>query len=188
MLTEFQILEIIKKRIQVDEKLGYQSRGSEHLAYKSYSIDSYTVNQISSELFEINYTYKISIESEFTYLPDNPPEEFINENTVIVNSFGEIIEDYNPGDRDEAWENIKIKIEQFLEKVLLKIEWHYGEGRAPFVFPPVFKKTRNKNGEYNYRCTIKSDFPESNTFVYESKEVSVLLKNVIDDIDNRFAH
>ena len=75
MYTEKEIEDLVKQRIEADEKLGDQAGGSGHLSHVSYRIDSIKSKEIEGNKLEITYTYTLLIESEFTYYPDNPPYE-----------------------------------------------------------------------------------------------------------------
>lgn len=194
MLTKNEILEIINQKIQADEKLGDQSGGSGHLSYRSYSIDDFTANEISSELLKIKYRYKIFIETEFTYYPDNPPQEYNYEKVITVNNKKEIVSEnktteYSTGISNipyEEWESVKIKIEEYLEKLLIKIEWKYGDCRAPFVYPPTFKIVKLDNDSVEYRCIIKYDLGENELMIFKSEDASNLLPQVIEKLAGMF--
>jgi len=91
MLLEKEILEIIKKKIESDEKLGHQSGGSGHMGYVSYEIKDYKTRQINPDQLEISYHYCLYVETEFTYYPDNPPMEYHHKKVIVVNRDKDII-------------------------------------------------------------------------------------------------
>ncbi len=93
MLTKDEILKIINKEIEADEKLGDQVGGSGHMGYVSCKLDDYKTKQISEDLLEITYRYTIFIETEFTYYPDNPPMEYHQKKVIRVNRQKLIITD-----------------------------------------------------------------------------------------------
>ena len=53
---------------------------------------------------------------------------------------------------DQLWDKAKKETEKFLYEYLMKIEWYYGEGRAPFGWPPLFKK--RLLGRKKYTCSL----------------------------------
>jgi len=91
MLTDKEILDIIKRKIESDENLGEKHGGSGHLGYVSYKIKDYQIQQISQERFKITYRYCLYVETEFTYYPDNPPMEYNYQKALIVNRDREIL-------------------------------------------------------------------------------------------------
>lgn len=94
MLTDTQIEEISKKYIESIESLGEKTGGSGHKGYKSLEIDSIKHETIISADKSIKYQiyvdYRIIIETEFTYYPDNPPYEYSKSVTFYTNEIGEI--------------------------------------------------------------------------------------------------
>lgn len=89
--TDKEILSIISSYIENIEKIGYQSGGSGNMGYVDYKIDKYEIKDLSGDNYEIKFDYKIFIETEFTYYPDNPPYEYSHCRTIIINSKKEII-------------------------------------------------------------------------------------------------
>lgn len=100
MFTEDQILDIIKQKIETDEKLGEQTGGSGHKGYVSYQIKNFKSKQILLDKLEITYSYVIYVETEFTYYPDNPPMEYNHTKTIMVNRNKEIIDEGKQGIND----------------------------------------------------------------------------------------
>ncbi len=93
MFNEEEIHEIVKRKIEADEKLGEQTGGSSHLSYVSYVLNNVKTKQLSDEKIEIQYKYKIFIESEFTVYPDNPPMEYPKTKVIVVDKNKKIISD-----------------------------------------------------------------------------------------------
>jgi hypothetical protein len=58
------------------------------------------------------------------------------------------------------WEEIQVRITAELERILLKIEWYYGDNRAPFRFPPQFKIRSSKSNCPQYCCILQPDGSE----------------------------
>lgn len=90
MLSKEKIREIIIRKIEADEKPGEQIGGSGHLAHKSYRLDGFKIKELNNKQLEITYRYTVFVETEFTYLPDNPPYEYIHETTIVIDSNGKI--------------------------------------------------------------------------------------------------
>lgn len=95
MLSESEIEDIIKNKIDQDEGLGDQVGGSGHLGYVSYTIDNISqpkrVETDKGDGWEITYDYTLIVETEFTYYPDNPPREYKYKKTIILDNNGKII-------------------------------------------------------------------------------------------------
>jgi hypothetical protein len=85
MYTEQEILNLIKEKIETDENLGDQSGGSGHMGFKSYKIDGFKTKQLDGANHMIIYQYTVFVETEFTYYPDKPPQEYTYEKTMIIN-------------------------------------------------------------------------------------------------------
>lgn len=84
MLTENEIQDMVKQKIESEEKTGDQAGGSGHLSFVSYTIDKIETREISEECMEISYNYTIIVESEFTIYPDNPPYEYPHSGKIVV--------------------------------------------------------------------------------------------------------
>jgi hypothetical protein len=84
MISKDKIENIVKQRIETDEKLGDQAGGSGHMGNVSYRIDNIDTREIEDGKMEIAYKYTLITITEFTYYPDNPPYESSRENTVII--------------------------------------------------------------------------------------------------------
>ena len=189
MFTEKEIESIIKEYIEKTEKLGNQTGGSGHLGFSSYDLIEFGSQQLGKELLEIKFIYKIFVETEFTYYPDNPPQETEYEKEIIVNDKKEVVSEKLLASRaawledaldDINWLAEQSKILEFVEKLLSKIEWHYGDNRAPFKYPPIFKKE-----DEIYKCIV--EFEDNNgALIYEDRDSATLAVKVIDDLSDRF--
>lgn len=86
--------EIRKKiwtQIEKDESPGEQVGGSGHLSQVDCKIDIvYDPIQVP-EGWEITYRYTVTITTEFTIYPDNPPWENTYEKTITVNQKGDFL-------------------------------------------------------------------------------------------------
>ena len=61
---------------------------------------------------------------------------------------------------DIAWINAQAEILGFLVEFLNRVEWHYGDNRAPIKYPPEFSIVEIPDGTQTYRCIIETDFLE----------------------------
>jgi len=95
MFSDSKIRGIVAAKIEADEALGEQVGGSGHLAYVRYDIDKISkpkkVETEEETVWEITYAYTISVETEFTYSPDNPPHEYKYQKTIVIDAEGKII-------------------------------------------------------------------------------------------------
>ncbi|MFX0125228.1 MAG: hypothetical protein ACFFAE_16495 [Candidatus Hodarchaeota archaeon] len=116
MFTEKEISEIIKDKIELDENLGEQVGGSGHLGYKSFKIDHINkpkkIITATDKTWRITYTYTLSVETEFTYDPDNPPHEYKYKKAIILDKRRKII-DESP--KEALW-NDSQKVDDFLNE------------------------------------------------------------------------
>ena len=85
---------------------------------------------------------------------------------------------------NERWEKTKVRIKSYLEEILLKIEWHYGECRAPFMYPPEFDLTFDDKTEFV--CIIKLDPIESGELRYSAEDPNELFAIIKSDIDEKY--
>ena len=85
MLSENEIEDIVKQRIETEEKLGDQVGGSGHMGNVTYRLDNIDTREIENGKLEIYYKYTLITVTEFTYYPDNPPYESSRENNIIIN-------------------------------------------------------------------------------------------------------
>ena len=61
---------------------------------------------------------------------------------------------------EELWVKYQEKITKHLMEVLQKIEWYYGDNRAPFRYPPRFETIVEANNQVKYLCILEEDFGE----------------------------
>ncbi|MCZ7603222.1 MAG: hypothetical protein M5R37_10150 [Melioribacteraceae bacterium] len=190
MLTENEIEKIIKYHIERTEKLGEQSGGSGHLAYVSYNLLDYEHHQLRDGHTTVNFRYVIFIETEFICEPDNPPMQTEYEKEMILNRVNEVISERTISEKcnwlndklpDHFWQDEKNKIMIFIEELLAKIEWQYGDNRAPIKYPPKFS---NIGGKFICRIELENAGGE---LVYESRYSSLLYDKVTSDLKKRFS-
>ncbi|MHA1974008.1 MAG: hypothetical protein ACTSW1_13500 [Candidatus Hodarchaeales archaeon] len=98
MLPKSKIENIVTRVITRDEKLGRKSGGSGHSSYVSFVLNTLgkpkKIQQHGQELLKISYTYTIIIETEFTHYPDNPPQEYKYQKSILIDYNGRLIKSY----------------------------------------------------------------------------------------------
>lgn len=95
MLSDKEIQDLVKQKIESEEKTGEQAGGSGHLSYASYTIHNIDTREINKECLEISYQYTLIVETEFTIYPDNPPYEYMRSGKIIINP-GNYFKNNNP--------------------------------------------------------------------------------------------
>ena len=196
MFTKEEIEEIIKGKIELDEKLGEQAGGSGHLSYVTYQINDFSFKEQPPDKIEISYKYSLYVETEFTYYPDNPPYESTYSKIIVIDQNKNIIEekaDYNTEKigsedfySDKDWEAVQKDILEYIEQFLARIEWRYGEGRAPIKYPPEFYELLSEDIKIEYHCTIELDFCEDEKLYYSSTNPYDLPGKIKEDFTSRF--
>ena len=83
-ITEKKLMELIDLAIKASEKLGDQHGGSGHLQHISYLVTEIKTKQLQKDKLEVWFCYNLYVETEFTYLPENPPIEYIKTGTIIL--------------------------------------------------------------------------------------------------------
>ncbi len=193
MITTEAVEAIIRKHITATEKLGHHGSTSGHMSHIGYSLDEFTFEETEENTISIKYSYTTVVETEFTYYPDNPPYEYHYKKEMIIDKEHNIISDelleYSDNFEIEmvAADDILFEVTVYLQKVLEKIEWNYGDNRAPFKFPPELDIINNADGADKYICIIETDFGEDDEKIgYESDSPEGLLEKVKKDIPKRF--
>ena len=102
-----EIRKIVWKQIEKDVSLGEQAGGSGHLAHVDCKIDGVDEPRKVPEGWEITYRYTVSVTTEFTIYPDNPPWENGYEKTVVVDEKGDVIEVRRTGIISSSWESVE---------------------------------------------------------------------------------
>lgn len=90
-------------------------------------------------------------------------------------------------DKSEHWEEIRLQINGYLQEILLQIEWHYGDCRAPFLYPPEYQVVAYKAGIVEYAATIILDQGDDEKLRYKSENPDILFKLIKEDITNKYA-
>lgn len=78
------LTDAIAKKIEREENIGEKAGSSGHLGMIDYSIDQISEPVPDGENYIMTYRYTLSITTEFTIYPDNPPHESTRELKVIV--------------------------------------------------------------------------------------------------------
>jgi hypothetical protein len=86
-----EIRKIVWKQIEKDVSPGEHVGGSGHLGHVDCKIDGVDEPRKVSEGWEITYRYTVSVTTEFTIYPDNPPWENGYEKTIVVDEKGDFI-------------------------------------------------------------------------------------------------
>ena len=80
---------------------------------------------------------------------------------------------------DPPWEQAQKDILYAVEEVLARIEWVYGDNRAPYCYPPQFIREEADDGTVKYTCVIELDPPgEDDALRYESCDAAALAEMV----------
>lgn len=180
------IEKILGEIIAKDEQLGESSGGSEHLSNTTFAIDDIKISEMEEDVFYITYCYSIYIETEFTYYPDNPPYEYSYQKTIQLDSDYKLIgqgEKVAFGrDVNENWLKIQSEINSYLLHILSRIEWYYGDNRAPFVYPPTYEFLNLPFAE-EYKCILKGDEGYDDTeFVFKACKAEQLVIRVKENL------
>ncbi|MBT4409753.1 MAG: hypothetical protein HOC82_07905 [Bacteroidetes bacterium] len=184
------IYKLVQDKIEAGEKLGSQSGGSGHMGHVSYVIDHIEIDQskspdlINAE-WQVDYQYTIFIETEFTYYPDNPPYEtkytqrlFLNHDLIPVKeSEKEVLSSSFEPEPDE-WEMAHFEINSIIAVFLEKIEWDYGENRAPILYPPEYNRIEKSDGLVIYECKLSDDTDNKHCTVIQSDDPADLIVQV----------
>ena len=195
MFTKKEVEEIIKKKIESDEKLGEQSGGSGHLCYVSYRLKDFLSKDLPDNQVQIHYKYSIFVETEFTYEPDNPAYEYKHSKIIVVDknknifSEEEIFEEsesHSPAYSDEEWHKAQNEILEYVESFLAKIEWRYGDNRAPIKYPPDFYELLSEDHGLDYCCMIEEDPGDDEKMYFKSENPFKILSQIKEEFDKRF--
>lgn len=71
------------------------------------------------------------------------------------------------------WEDEKNIILKFIEELLVKIEWRYGDNRAPIKYPPKFSKEEGK-----FFCKVELE-DGAGELIYYADDPSLLTQDEI---------
>jgi hypothetical protein len=89
---------IVEKIITKSEMINKTSGGSKHLSQKTFKIEEIspllpaTHNKLNGWL--LSFMYSITVETEFTYYPDNPPYEYKYLKKVLISDKGAILHEF----------------------------------------------------------------------------------------------
>ncbi|MBN1926460.1 MAG: hypothetical protein JW798_11550 [Prolixibacteraceae bacterium] len=178
----------IKEAIEKEHKTGMQAGGSGHMGFVSYTLNDFKVSFLNDNTKEITFQYTIYVETEFTYEPDNPPYSYPYCKKIHLNSKNQAI-----GKPEEAlmnetteWIETKKKIVDSIQKKLLRIEWGYGDNRAPVKFPPRFIETEEPDQKC-YVCLIEPDFGDDEPpLIIKSNSPGRLNEKILETLKERF--
>jgi len=189
LLTKNEVEKLIRSYIEKTETLGEQIGGSGHLGYIGYNLLDFKFEHLPAKHWKVIFKYILSIETEFTYEPDNPPMQTEYEKEIIINDHNEVISERTISEKSN-WlneellnpllEDEKIIILKFIEELLAKIEWRYGDSRAPIKYPPKFSE---EEGKYICKVELEDDAGE---LIFDAEDPHSLTQKVIDDLRKRF--
>lgn len=92
MWTKDAVFLIVENFLKSHEKLGDCGGESGHLAYVSLNILKISEpKQITPLEWEINFEFLLTIETEFTYEPDNPAYKYKYKQQIIIDKNGSIL-------------------------------------------------------------------------------------------------
>lgn len=127
--------------------------------------------------------------SELTYFPDNPPEVSYYKKLITINNAGKVIAEgngeYDQERVDKEWIEAKDEIVQYIEKMLGRIEWKFGENRAPIKYPPKYY-IGDLDAIKPYVCEIAEDDQEGSTFNSRPSIPAILVDLVKYDLHQRY--
>lgn len=83
--------QIVRQYIEEKENLGSNTGGSGHLSYTGYTVQAIEEPVTSNDGFVLKFSYTVSIETEFTYYPDNPPIEYYHTVSLQTTKEGKIV-------------------------------------------------------------------------------------------------
>ena len=92
MSQKHKIENIILRYIKSNHTLGDQSGGSGHMGHVSCTLDEFDFKELGDGNIEVQFKYTLLTETEFTYYPDNPPQEDKYEKSLLLNRELQIIE------------------------------------------------------------------------------------------------
>ena len=178
-----------RKVIENDIHPGEQAGGSGHLADVGYTIDHLEWKE-GTEKTEVRVFFTVSIITEFTIMPDNPPYDYRYKKDFYLTSKKDISdvkekEPYLISELPEniSWPIIQLEISRNLEKILNKIEWKYGENSALFKFSHAYRIETGPAGETAYYCIIDTGIADKEPLVISSNKPY----DLIEKINSKFA-
>ncbi|MBU0476165.1 MAG: hypothetical protein KKF62_18620 [Bacteroidetes bacterium] len=195
MFTKEEIEELVKAKIESDEKLGEQTAGSGHLSYVSYKLMDFSSKEMPDNNLQIDYNYSTFVETEFTYEPDNPPYEYNHKKRIFITSEKVIIKEEEIFEKSESeptectkedWDKVKEEIMKYIEIFLAKIEWNYGENRAPIKYPPELYELFSEEIGIEYCCKIEMDLGGDEKLYFKSENPFELLTEIKTEFMKRF--
>lgn len=188
MLNQNLLSKLAEYIIAKEEKSGTHPGGSGHLADVGVSAECIMQEEPDKDTTKVTIIYKKTVVSEFTIYPDNPPYESLYRKTVTTDNRGNIISETEKEyvTTEELWDCVQRAVRLVVEYVLLRIEWMYGDNRAPLRFPPSFSVSEGGSGEKIYTCIVEHDFPDAEKMVYSSGNPGEVYRQASDDILRRF--
>lgn len=96
MFSEERLREIVTHQIREEEELGESAGGSGHLGFSDFDLlkiaRPVAFKGRQQGLWKLNFEYRITIETEFTYEPDNPPDEYVYSKSITIDRDGVVVD------------------------------------------------------------------------------------------------
>lgn len=91
MLARKTIIEIIRNWLETDECAEAKAGGSGHLSDIGIYIEKLVTKLDKNQMIFVEVEYKVIVDSEFTYYPDNPPKGYKYYKSFLINELGDIL-------------------------------------------------------------------------------------------------
>jgi len=85
MSQKHKIENIIMRYIGSNHTLGDRAGGSGHMGHVSCTLDEFNFKELGDGNTEVNFKYTLVTETEFTYYPDNPPQDEKFKKKLLLN-------------------------------------------------------------------------------------------------------
>jgi hypothetical protein len=87
---------------------------------------------------------------------------------------------------NDTLELVRKLILEYLDDYLFKVEWRYGDCRAPFKYPPKIHEEAKPGGGIVYVCEIGDDTGTDEIFTITAESGDSLLESVRREISSRY--
>ena len=85
-----------------------------------------------------------------------------------------------------TWEEINKEIDEYIVKYFFKIEWYYGDNRAPFAYPAKLYIKKKETAAPVYVCELVMEDPGAENIIIEEKTPALLFIKVKETINSTF--
>jgi hypothetical protein len=87
---------------------------------------------------------------------------------------------------EQDWETIKKEIDDYILTYFAKIEWYYGENRAPFAYPVLYRTEKTKPDSRIYVCELVMEDPGAENIIIKEDSPGKLFTAVKETINRTF--